>query len=64
MMTYALPASLPTLISKSSPSLIGNSHAQLPRILLDLSEYWPKGLDDWAATYEQRLATFVRMLEA
>lgn len=32
-------------------------------LLLELPEYWSKGLDDWAATYEQRLATFLRMLE-
>jgi hypothetical protein len=32
-------------------------------LLLELPEYWPKGLDDWAVTYEQRLVTFLRMLE-
>jgi hypothetical protein len=32
-------------------------------LLLESPEYWPKGLDDWAVTYEQRLGTFLQMLE-
>jgi hypothetical protein len=32
-------------------------------LLLEMPEYWPGGLDDWSATYEQRLATFLRALE-
>jgi hypothetical protein len=32
-------------------------------LLLELPEYWPKGLEDWAIMYEKRLATFLRVLE-
>ncbi|KAL3708579.1 hypothetical protein TMatcc_006563 [Talaromyces marneffei ATCC 18224] len=32
-------------------------------LLLELPEYWPEGLDDWAKVYETRLVTFLRVLE-
>ncbi|KAI4126794.1 MAG: hypothetical protein LQ347_004831 [Umbilicaria vellea] len=32
-------------------------------LLLERPEYWPKGLSDWAATYESRLQTFLHVLE-
>lgn len=32
-------------------------------LLLESPEYWPGGLSDWAATYEPRLRTFLRVLE-
>ncbi|KAF4210543.1 hypothetical protein CNMCM8980_004023 [Aspergillus fumigatiaffinis] len=32
-------------------------------LLLELPEYWPKGLDDWTNVYETRLETFLRVLE-
>lgn len=31
-------------------------------LLLELPEYWPKGLDDWARVYETRLPTFLDAL--
>lgn len=33
-------------------------------LLLKAPDDWPTGLDDWAAQYERRLATFLRALEA
>lgn len=33
-------------------------------LLLERPEYWPKGLSNWAATYESRLQTFLHVLEA
>ena len=33
-------------------------------LLLEAPEYWPAGLFDWAVTYEPRLRTFLRVLEA
>jgi hypothetical protein len=32
-------------------------------LLLEMPEYWTRGLEDWAATYERRLGTFLRVLE-
>ncbi|KAG9250826.1 phosphotransferase family protein [Emericellopsis atlantica] len=33
-------------------------------LLLVMPEEWPEGLDDWAAKYEPRLKTFLRVMEA
>ncbi|PNY26322.1 Uncharacterized protein TCAP_03752 [Tolypocladium capitatum] len=33
-------------------------------LLLVMPEEWPRGLDDWAATYEPRLKTFLGAIEA
>lgn len=32
-------------------------------LLLEMPEYWPQGLDDWATQYERRLNTFLATLE-
>ncbi|KAI9841263.1 MAG: hypothetical protein M1837_000799 [Sclerophora amabilis] len=32
-------------------------------LLLELPEYWPRGLSDWEATYVPRLETFLHLLE-
>ncbi|MCJ1250950.1 hypothetical protein MMC30_008179 [Trapelia coarctata] len=32
-------------------------------LILETPEYWPGGISDWAATYEPRLMTFLRILE-
>jgi aminoglycoside phosphotransferase (APT) family kinase protein len=32
-------------------------------LLLEMPEYWTRGLEDWATTYERRLGTFLRVLE-
>jgi len=31
--------------------------------ILEMPEYWPGGLSDWAVTYEPRFMTFLRILE-
>lgn len=40
----------------------GFAHSPPFWLLLELPEYWPYGIDDWANLYEKRLQTFLQVL--